>query len=113
MSEVGEAGMPHETMLNVFGAVMIGICVLIWLVAQRLAKVDPTYFRTRDGVLRLWDISSISQVVRMVFDPRLPGPALAQGMRKAIYAIRFLYVLGIAGAAFFFYLFLAHPQLTP
>jgi len=31
-------------------------------------------------------------------------------MRKAIYAIRVLYVLGIVGAVFFFYLFFAHPQ---
>jgi len=97
-------------MLNVFGAVVVGISVLIWLVARRLAKVDPSYFQTRDGVLRWWDVSSVSQVVKMIFDPRLPDPAHGQGMRKAIYAIRVLYVLGIVGAVFFFYLFFAHPQ---
>jgi hypothetical protein len=103
--------MPHETILNVFGAVVIGINMLIWLVARRLVKIDPSYFQTRDGLLRWWDIQSVSQVVRMIFDPQLPDPAHGPWMRKAIYLIRVLYVVGIVGAAFFFYLFFVHPQL--
>lgn len=103
--------MPHETILNVFGAAAVGINLLIWLVARRLVKIDPGYFQTRDGSLRWRDIQSISQVMRMIFDPRLPDPAHGLGMRKAIYLIRVLYVLGIVGGAFFFYLFFVHSQL--
>jgi hypothetical protein len=103
--------MPHQTALNVFGAIMVGINVLIWLVARRLVRIDPGYFQTRDGSLRLWDIQSVSQVVRMIFDPQLPDPAHGPGMRKAIYLVRVLYALGIVGAALFFYLFFVRPQL--
>jgi hypothetical protein len=102
--------MPHETTLNVFGAFIVGINVLIWLVARRLVKIDPGYFQTGGGSLRWWDIKSVSEVVRMIFDPQLPDPSHGPGMRKAIYLIRVLYGLGIVGAAFFFYIFFVHPQ---
>lgn len=103
--------MSYGTMMDIFGAAVVGSNVMIWLVARRLAKIDPGYFQTRDGSLHWWDINSLIQVLGMIFDRRLPDPAHGPSMRKDIYMIRILYVLGILGSAFFFYLIFAHPQM--
>jgi len=103
--------MPTYTMLNFFGAFLVGIAVIIWLVALRLLKADPSYFRTSDGLLHWWSPNSISQVIRMIFDPGLPHSEYGRSVRNGIYIARILYVLGIVGVVLFFYIFFKHPAL--
>lgn len=103
--------MRYGTLVDLFGLVMISITLMIWLVALRLSRIDPGYFRTRDGALHWWDLSAITQVLGMVFDRRLPDPRHGPKMRRDIYVIRGLYAFGVVGSAFFFYLFLTHPNL--
>jgi hypothetical protein len=103
--------MPSYTLLNLFGAFLIGVVVIIWLVALRLSKADPSYFRTSDGSLHWWRPSSVNQVVRMIFDRNLPHSRYGRGVRNGIYIARVLYVLGIVGVGLFFYLLFESPTL--
>lgn len=103
--------MQYATLIDIFGLLMIGITVAVWIIAVRLSRIDPNYFRTRHGALHWWDFNACAQVLGMVFDRRLPDSKHGQKMRREIYLARGLYALGIGLGAFFFYFVFTHPHL--
>jgi hypothetical protein len=98
-------------LIDMFGLLMIGITIAVWVVALRLNRTDPNYFRTRHGTLHWWDFSAYAQVLGMVFDRRLPDPKHGTKMRRDIYTARGLYALGVGLGAFFFYFIFTRPHL--
>ena len=103
--------MRYATLIDLMGLLMIGITVAVWIVAVRLSRIDPSYFRTRHGTLHWWDFSAHAQVLGMVFDIRLPDSKHGQKMRRYIYLARGLYALGVGLGVFFFHFISTHPHI--